>query len=199
MPAPLPPRCHLCRSREEIERDENGLWWCTKTTGCTYRARLRIHVRKEEAQRLLEIERFGEWVSRPEPQEEAQPQPPVQHEFCVRHSSHFCPCIAPRLYARDRSSAGSVDVSLLDVLTPEAREELRALVQAEVALALEALDREPQKRWLTRSRGGRLPRLLRAGRVSARPPRPDPRGCDPALRSPVAARSARPRPCAERG
>jgi excisionase family DNA binding protein len=45
-------------------------------------------------------------------------------------------------------------MGLLDALTPEAREELRLLVQAEVALALAARDREPQKRWLTAREAG---------------------------------------------
>lgn len=40
-------------------------------------------------------------------------------------------------------------MSLLAALAPAAREELVALVRDEVAAALEARDREPQKRWLT--------------------------------------------------
>ena len=40
-------------------------------------------------------------------------------------------------------------MSFLGSLSPAAVEELRSLVQAEVAAALAARDREPQKRWLS--------------------------------------------------
>jgi excisionase family DNA binding protein len=66
-------------------------------------------------------------------------------------------------------------VSLLSALSPEAREELRALVQAEVGLALAARDREPQKRWLTAREAGTylgcseraVHQRIRRGRISA--------------------------------
>jgi excisionase family DNA binding protein len=45
-------------------------------------------------------------------------------------------------------------VSLLASLSPEAVEELRSLVQAEVERALTARDREPAKRWLTAREAG---------------------------------------------
>jgi hypothetical protein len=45
-------------------------------------------------------------------------------------------------------------VTLLSSLSPEAREELRLFVQAEVAAALAARDREPAKRWLTAAEAG---------------------------------------------
>jgi excisionase family DNA binding protein len=45
-------------------------------------------------------------------------------------------------------------VSFLASLTPEAREELRALVRAEVELALAEREREPAKRWLTAREAG---------------------------------------------
>jgi excisionase family DNA binding protein len=45
-------------------------------------------------------------------------------------------------------------LSFLASLSAEAREELRALVQAEVEMALANRDREPQKRWLTAREAG---------------------------------------------
>lgn len=45
-------------------------------------------------------------------------------------------------------------MSFLASLSPEARAELVALVQAEVASALATRDREPAKRWLTAAEAG---------------------------------------------
>ena len=53
-------RCHLCRAREGIAEDpaNPGVWWCTDTPECNFRARLRIHVRRDEALRLRDLERL---------------------------------------------------------------------------------------------------------------------------------------------
>jgi excisionase family DNA binding protein len=45
-------------------------------------------------------------------------------------------------------------VSFLASLSPEARDELRAFVAAEVAAALATRNREPNKRWLTAAEAG---------------------------------------------
>jgi excisionase family DNA binding protein len=66
-------------------------------------------------------------------------------------------------------------MSLLASLSPEAREELRSLVQAEVECALAARDREPAKRWLTAREAGAylgcseraLHQRIRRGRIPA--------------------------------
>ena len=59
---PLPPRCHLCRAEEDIVPDayHPELWRCLDIPACNYRARLRIHMREAEAERLLQQEREAE-------------------------------------------------------------------------------------------------------------------------------------------
>lgn len=45
-------------------------------------------------------------------------------------------------------------MSLLGSLSPDARDELDALIDARIAVALAARDREPDKRWLTAKEAG---------------------------------------------
>jgi hypothetical protein len=91
------PRCHLCRARYGIAPDaRTSLWWCVQTAACDERARKALGAHREEAD------------EEPEDSKHRAPRP-GRYEFCWRHRSWFCPCVAPHLYARDPVAAARWD------------------------------------------------------------------------------------------